>query len=316
MPDFTAWKADNYKFVGKAFDFAYANRLNKLMPVLGTATTNSVDYELSGNGGYGELPAYDGSNLNEARESRGFKTIIRPQEFALTEVIGYKQHKVDKLGETRRVGTKLGNSAAMTVYLHAMDCISGAFNPDLKGGDGQPWASEAHPVASMYDEQRRRVADPDAGVFSNLIKNNLTVAGISAARAMGSRFVTPDGLPLAADFNMLLISPELEEAAAKICGPDGKWRPTRNPDDNSNAANPLPDLQYIVVGGGHRGLRGKQWAICDAGMMKEVFKLIYITKPTVMQNQLDNPLKDAYTAYTDFGVGWGDARPIIFSTGA
>ena len=26
----------------------------------------------------------------------------------------------------------------------------------------------------------------------------------------------------------------------------------------------------------------------------------------------DNPLKDLYTAYADFGVGWGDARQIIF----
>ena len=26
----------------------------------------------------------------------------------------------------------------------------------------------------------------------------------------------------------------------------------------------------------------------------------------------DNPLIDLYTAYADFGVGWGDARQIIF----
>ena len=31
----TAWKTDNYKFVGKAFDYAYANRLNKLLAILG-----------------------------------------------------------------------------------------------------------------------------------------------------------------------------------------------------------------------------------------------------------------------------------------
>ena len=35
----------------------------------------------------------------------------------------------------------------------------------------------------------------------------------------------------------------------------------------------------------------------------------------LLRTQLDNPLKDMYIAYVDFGVGWGDARQIIFSTG-
>ena len=37
------WKTDNYKFVGKAFDMRYANRINTLAPLLGTKTTNSID---------------------------------------------------------------------------------------------------------------------------------------------------------------------------------------------------------------------------------------------------------------------------------
>ena len=40
--------------------------------------------------------------------------------------------------------------------------------------------------------------------------------------------------------------------------------------------------------------------------------IVYNTRPTVMQSPQDNPLKDLYTAYADFGVGWGDARQIIF----
>ena len=47
----TAWKSDNYKFVGKAFDYAYANRLNKLLAILGVASANSIDYELVSSGG-------------------------------------------------------------------------------------------------------------------------------------------------------------------------------------------------------------------------------------------------------------------------
>ena len=49
--------------------------------------------------------------------------------------------------------------------------------------------------------------------------------------------------------------------------------------------------------------------------MKELVNIIYITKPQVFNTELDNPLIDMFTAYVDFGVGWGDARQIIFSKG-
>ena len=47
--------------------------------------------------------------------------------------------------------------------------------------------------------------------------------------------------------------------------------------------------------------------------MKELFVIAYNSKPEVMEGELDNPLKQMFTAYTDFAVGWGDARQIIFS---
>ena len=139
---------------------------------------------------------------------------------------------------------------------------------------------------------------------------------ITTAQAQANRATTPDGLPFLSDMNLLLVSPELEATAKKICGDNGKYRPTQNPADSSNAANPVADLQYMVIGGGDYGFGKKQWAICDATLMRELVKLVYITKPTVMQSALDNPLKDLYTGYVDFGCGWGDARQIIFSNPA
>ncbi len=313
MPTMTAWKTDNYKFVGKAFDFAYANRLNKLLAILGVASSNSIDYELTGSGGYGEMPAYDGENINEGTRKRGFKTIITPEEFSLSESVGYKQAKIDKSGECRRVGTMLGNSAAMTVYMHALRMFANAFDANFAGGDGKPWAATDHPNASKGSEGRRFVADPDSGTYSNLITKTLSVNAITEAQSMAGRFTTPDGLPLLAEMNLLLVSPELEAEAKKICGDNGKFRPNRNPADDTNAANPLADLQYMVIGGGNDGFSKKQWAICDPALMREMVKLVYITKPTVMQTALDNPLKDLYTGYVDFGCGWGDGRQIIFS---
>ena len=310
----TAWKTDNYKFVGKAFDYAYANRINKLLAIMGEVNSNSIDYEITGSGGYGEMPVYNGSDLNEATKMRGFKTIITPQEYSLTEAVAYKQAKIDKSGECRRVGEYLGDAAAMTVYVHALRTIGNAFNPDKLGGDGKSWAATDHPVASKGSSGRTFVPDEEAGTFSNLITDTLSVSAITSAQSLASRFVTPDGLPVLQDMNLLLVSPELEAEAKKICGENAKFRPLRNPEDNSNAANPVGDLQYMVIGGGKDGFAAKQWAICDPVLMKRIFKLVYITRPKVLPSDTENPLKDLYTGYVDFGIGWGDARPIIFST--
>ena len=308
------WKTDNYKFVGKAFDFAYADRLNKLSPVVGEVNAKSIDYELTGSGGYGEMAEYDGENLNTGRMKRGFKTVITPVEYTLSIPVGYKQAKIDKTGETKKVGSKLGDSAALTVYLHVLRMFADAWNTDGRhnGGDGVSWANAAHPVASLGSQGRRFEADTDAGTYSNISTDAFSVGAITAAQTRANRFVTPDGLPFLCDFDTVLIAPELEEKAKKMFGENSRLMPTQNPDDDTNAANPVYGMRYIVMGGGADGFTGKRWAVCDRRLMKEITNIVYNTRPMVIQSQLDNPLVDMYTAYADFGVGWGDARQIIF----
>lgn len=305
----TAWKTDNYKFVGKAFENRYANRINTLAPLLGTKNTTSIDYELTGAGGFGEMKPYNGKDVNIGSMKRGFKTIITPEEFSLSIPVGFKEAKVDKMGECRKVGTRLGDSAAMTVYMHTLRCLGGAWNKKKVGGDGVSWAHNKHPVASKGSEGRRFIPDPDAGYYSNVMTDELSVSAITAAQSMANRFVTPDGLPFLCEMDTLLVSPELEATAKKLCGDDARL----DPESASHSANPVRGMKYIVIGGGNDGFTAKQWAVCDRRLMKDLFQVIYITKPDVIQSQLDNPLIDMYTAYADFGVGWGDARQIIFS---
>ena len=316
MPDFTSWKTDNYKFVGKAFDFAYADRLNKLSPVVSEVNAKSADYELTGSGGYGEAPRYDGDNLNHGSLHRGFKTVITPVEYSLSIPVGYKQAKIDKMGETRKVGSKLGDSMALTVYLHVLRMFANAWNPGRVGGDGKSWAAADHPVASMGSQGRQFIPDPDAGTYSNVTTDAFSVSAITAAQARANRFVTPDGLPFACELDTVLIAPELEEKAKKMFGENSRLMPRLNPDDDTNAANPVYGMQYIVMGGGNDGFSAKQWAVCDRKLMKEMVSIVYNTRPPVMEANLDNPLVDLYTAYADFGVGWGDARMIIFGNPA
>ena len=135
------------------------------------------------------------------------------------------------------------------------------------------------------------------------------MSAITKAQSAANRFITPDGMPFLCDFDTLLVSPELEATAKKICGDDARLYP----EDDTNGANPIHGMKYIVVGGGKDGFTSKQWAVCDRRLMKDLFLLVHITKPQVIESELDNPLKQLFTAYTDFGIGWGDARQIIFS---
>lgn len=304
-----AWKTDNYKFVGKAFEYQYAQRINKLAPIMGTKNTSSIDYELTGAGGFGELKKYDGENVNKGSMKRGFKTIITPEEFSLSIPVGFKEAKIDKSGECRKVGTRLGDSAAMTVFMHVLRCFGGAFDPTRVGGDGVSWANEKHPVASKGSQGRKFIVDEDAGFYSNVAHDALSVAAITAAQSRANRFVTPDGLPFLCELDTLLVSPEQEAAAKKLCGEDARL----DPETAAHGANPVHGMKYIVIGGGNDGFTKKQWAVCDRRLMKELLQVIYITRPQVFNSELDNPLIDMFTGYVDFGVGWGDARQIIFS---
>ena len=212
----------------------------------------------------------------------------------------YKKAKLDYSGESQKIGTRLADSAYMTVLNEFYRLFGSAFTNI--GSDGVAWASDKHPVSKDSKE-----------TFSNIMHENLSVASITKAQTMASRFVTPDGLPFACNFDLLLVSPELEAKAKEICGPGSRLIPENNPDTDTNAANPVYGMKYLVVGGGNAGFSGKQWAVADSLMLSEVLKLVYITKPTVLVSPQDNPLITDYIGYVDFAFGFGDARPIIFS---
>ena len=110
---------------------------------------------------------------------------------------------------------------------------------------------------------------------------------------------------------ILLVSPELEPKAKIICGENAKLLP----ESTENGANPVAGLKYVVVGGGNDGFGPTQWAIADRNLLPDIAKIVFVERPTVLETNLDNPLIARYVPYCDFSVGWGDARPIIFSSG-
>lgn len=306
MNDIYTWHNDLYPLIKKRFDLRYAKRLDVINRVCDVVCQDDIDYRIEGVGGYGEMPVYDGTTVVGADNKRTFITKIIPKEHALKVTSTYKKAKLDYSGESKKIGTRLADSAYMTVLNEFYRLFGSAFT--TVGADGVAWASEKHPVS----------CEKGAKTFSNLIHDALSVSSITKAQTMASRFVTPDGLPFACNMDLLLVSPELEAKAKEICGPNSRLIPTNNPDENApeNGANPIYGMKYLVVGGGDAGFCGEQWAIADSLMLSEVLKLVYITKPTVLVSPCDNPLVTDYIGYVDFAFGFGDARPIIFSNPA
>ncbi|MBE6680883.1 MAG: hypothetical protein E7600_01180 [Ruminococcaceae bacterium] len=300
MNDIYTWHNDLYPLIKKRFDLRYAKRLDAINQVCDVVCQDDIDYRIEGIGGYGEMPVYDGTTVVGADTKRTFITTITPKEHALKVTSTYKKAKLDYSGESQKIGTRLADSAYMTVLNEFYRLFGSAFTNI--GSDGVAWASDKHPVSKDSKE-----------TFSNLMTENLSVAAITKAQTTASRFVTPDGLPFACNFDLLLVSPELEAKAKEICGPNSRLIPENNPDTDTNAANPVYGMKYLVVGGGNAGFTGKQWAVADSLMLSEVLKLVYITKPTVLVSPQDNPLITDYIGYVDFAFGFGDARPIIFS---
>lgn len=315
------WKSDIHTFVGKTFDASYGVNMNKypVLSLFSKENINSPVWEMRDTGDYSLMQEYDGVNLSGVDESRGFISIIKPKEYSLYEDITMKRAKLDKLGESKKVGQKLARSAVLTKLKLALDIFSNAFDAKVLGSDGVSWANSKHPLASSGDEnpgdalKRKSIADKSKGTYSNFLKKEFSIESIGEAQTLGSKILAPNESPTGLTYDLVLVSPELEVEAKKIFGVGSKYKPELNPNGTANnQANPVSDLRYVVCGAGNWGLQGKQWALCDSTAIRDVLKEIVISEPMIKQTQLDNPLINREVAYMDLGYGFGDARPIIF----
>ncbi len=302
MEKIYSWSEDMYPLVKKAFETRYASRMSAIGKVCGIVTQDAPTYTLPGLGGYGELSTYNGT-LSRATSDNIFKKTITPAERALSVPVQFKDANIDVVTLANRTGIRLADSAFMTVLNEFYKVFGNAYS-SAEGADNKTWAATNHPVSSATG----------SGTYSNLTTKALSVSSITEAIAAAADFVTADGMPFVGDFDMLFISPELEERARKICGKDAAVSPLLDP-ETGVGANPVYGMNYMVVGAGTTGLTDKMWAIADSHLLSEVFKLVYVTEPTVLISPTENPLTAEFVAYVDFAFGHSDARPIYFSDG-
>lgn len=298
MEDIYTWSNDMYPLVKKSFDERYAQRINYIGEVAGIVTQGETSYKLDSLGGYGLLSDYNGT-LSVSGGTGGFTKTITPKEHALAMPVSYKDAKTDMLFAAKKVGVRLADSAYMTVW-HAFCKLFGTAQTAV-GADGVAWASKNHPVSSASGSTK----------FSNLMESELSLDAICTAQASLASVTTADGLPFTANYDLLLVSPDLESTAKTLCGVNAQAAPLTNP-KTGVGGNPVYGMRYMVIGGVD-GFGSGKWAIADSALLSEALKLVYLSEPTVLVSPRENPLVTDYVAYVDFAFGFGDARAIIFS---
>ena len=296
------WSEDLYPLIKKAFEERYASRISAISRVCGIVEQDAPTYDVVGLGGYGELENYT-TSLAKAGTDKAFKKTVTPSERALAVSVKYKDANLDAVTTAKRTGIRLADSAFMTVLSDFYKVFGNAFST-AECADGKPWASDEHPEST----------EAGAGTYSNLVTDVLSVSAITSAIAGATALRTADGLPFVGNFDMLFVGPELEETARNICGKDASVSPELHP-ETGIGANPVYGMNYMVVGAGDVGFTDYEWAIADSNLLSEIFKLVYVTKPTVLISQNEDPLLCDYVAYVDFAFGHADGRPIVFSTG-
>ncbi|MFC3797904.1 MULTISPECIES: hypothetical protein [unclassified Cohnella] len=292
MLDIYTYQDDLYPLVTKWFNDRLDKKRAIIKQVIGFESIDRIDLQEQGVGGYGLVPKYDGSTIPELNQHRGFKKVYTPEEYTAKASIQWKYAKVDMSGEAKKAGTRMADSLHMTQLRAFYNLFANGWNGSFVGADGQPLFSTAHPIAN----------EEGAETFSNAGTDTFSIASITKTQTAAQRFKTFDGLEFDCDYNIVLVSPELEPKAKEYFGEDAKLIP----DSAENGANPVKDMNYIVI----KGFSAKQWAVGDKDLMMEMMKMVEITAPTVIRNKPDNPLVTEFVGYMDFTMGWSDARPI------
>lgn len=272
MLDIYTWQNDLYPIVLKRFQDRLDKRQSMIKSTIGyQPLKTSNQYADEGVGGYGYVPDYTGTLITELNQKRGFKTTYTPREKAAKATVTYKMAKIDQSGEAAKAGNKMADSLAMTQVRDFYNLFAKGWDPAVTGADGQPLFSATH-----------KVNNTDADTFNNTGTSLFSIAAITASQTASQRFKTFDGLDFDCDFDLALISPELEPKAKEYFGINAKLIP----DSAENGQNPVQGMKYIVI----KGLTAKQWIIGDSILMKDYMKMVEITAPMVINNKPDNPL--------------------------
>lgn len=292
MFDISNWRDNLFPIVKKWFDDRYDKRTGLIPSVIGVEGTDRYSFDEYGVGGFGEVPKYDGSNIDELTRAKGFKTTYTTEEYAGKCNVAFKAAKFDLSGQAKKAGKFMADALAMTQLMDYYRLFANGFNSTYVGGDAKSLFATDHPLN-----------DDTSDTYSNSGTTVFSISAITATQTAAMRFKTYDGLPFAIDMNFLMVSPELEPLCRQYFGKEAKHLPG----GDYNDANPVYETRYTV----NKLFTAKQWCIGDALMMKDYIKLVNGTAPMVIPQKSSNPLIQEFIGYMDYTMGWSEPKVIF-----
>jgi molecular chaperone DnaK len=110
-------------------------------------------------------------------------------------------------GEAQKMGSKMADSCNITIKRQFYNMFANGFNASFVGADNVSLFSASHPVNNV-----------DSDTFSNTGTSAFSIAAITKSQTDAQRFKTFDGSDFDCDFDLCLISPELEPKAKEFFG--------------------------------------------------------------------------------------------------
>jgi len=275
----------------KIYQSEYKEAIDESMiPMLFKVMSQSsgADYRVSGIGGMGDIPTFDGSITYDSFSQLYDKTITFP-EYALGFKVERKLADDDLFGIMDQKPAQLAVSVARTREKAAAAVFNTAFT-STDNADGVALCSSSHPYSP-----------DDSTTIDNAGTSALSAVSVEATRRIGLTSIFNDRGEIAdVNYDTLLVPVNLEETAYEIINSKGKV------DTANNNQNFHYGRYKLAVW--RRLTDSKSWFFIDSGLIKQFLYWIDRVKPEFKNDRDFDTMMAKWSVYMRFGVGSADWR--------
>lgn len=277
---------------GAVGDQRRASMIPSLFNVQGsdTATEKSFGVGTLGSDGWEDFER--AGRVPYGSVNKGWEVVYEHREFARGVVV---ERKLIDDNNTRIAfgnANQLGDSAFRKREKDAASVFNNAFSTSHRGPDGRPLVATDHPFSAE-----------DSSTYSNKGTSALTADTVGASRVDMGKFTDDTGDIMDVTADLLIVPPELEDAAFKLT------RSGLDPDSANNAVNPQAGrFRYAVW---HYLTDANNWFMAEQRRMRQFLNWFERVPLEFAAEQDFDTLMRRYRAYMRYSFGFDDARWLI-----
>lgn len=281
-----------------AFQEGFSRR-NALAPQLFNVQTSSrVDEQLSGIGAIGleAWETYEASGVaGQADFDQAHKVTLTHSEKVMEVRIERKLVEDSMWNQIKSPVFGIGDSANVKREVDGASVFNNSTSGSFLGGDSVALLSNSHPLSPAKTGSTQ----------DNLLALALTKDNLSTARQTMQSFTDDNTELVAATPNLLLVPPELEDAALEIA------LSTHDPDSANNTINTQHGRYEVAAW--HYLTDSNRWYLIDSHLMNQSLHWFNRVPLGILPKVEDKTLAATWIARMRYSFGWSDWRWIIGS---